>query len=402
MQSRPFSDDEYTTRRQRAAAAAAGAGLDALLVCSRGGGTSDRHGNLVYLCNAYTAFPFIPDNPPLWSGRGHAFLLVPAAGEAELVLDVQYGEFDQIALDRVRIRPDVIPAVAGLLRERGLERGRVGLVGSDVLPVRWYWDLAAALPGVEWIPADDLLDDQRMTKSAAEQQLLREVARRGVRVMHAVLDAARPGSTKGEVMGAGLAAMARDGLLPYDLRLGSGTDLRRAFLAHLPGADYDERLAAGELLRVDIVASWHGYYVDFARTCIVGGQAATGAQRTLLRAAHDAVYAVIDGIRPGVTGRELTELGQAVLRRHGLIGGPDEGSSRASGFAGFGHGIGVAWERPWLDEQSALPLAPGMCLAVEKKVGIDGVGAATFEEMVLVTATGAEVLTAGARYAAVS
>jgi Xaa-Pro aminopeptidase len=44
-----------------------------------------------------------------------------------------------------------------------------------------------------------------------------------------------------------------------------------------------------------------------------------------------------------------------------------------------------------------MPLATGMCLAVEKKVGLDGVGAATFEEMVLVTNDGAEVLTAEAR-----
>lgn len=400
MQSRLFSDDEYASRREAAAKAAALSGLDALLVCSRGGGTSDRHGNLLYLANAYTAFPFIPDNPPLWSGRGHAMLLLPSQGEAELVLDVPYGSFDEIAMDRVRTQPDLIPAIADVIHECGLDRGRIGLVGSDVLPVKWFWALAKTLPSVEWVAADEILDQLRRIKSTAEQDVIREVARRGVVVMMNILAAAEPGRSKGEMMGVGLATMAELGLLPYDLRLGTGSDLSRSFLAHLPGSDFDEKLVAGDLFRVDVVASLHGYYVDFARTKIVNDVGPSDDQRRLLRAARDSVRAVIGGIQPGATGQELTEIGLNVLRQHGLVGPPGtESSSKASGFAGFGHSVGLAWESPWLDSQSTTPLAAGMCLAVEKKVGIDGVGAATYEDMVLVHDGEVEILTADAPYA---
>jgi Xaa-Pro aminopeptidase len=397
-QIRPFSEAEYAHRRARAVAAARDAGLDALLVVSRGGGTSDRHGNLVYLANAYTAFPFIPDHPPSWSGRGHAFLLLPCDGDPELLLDVQFGDSDEIAVERVRVHADVIPAVVVLLRAHRLERGRIGLVGSDVLPVKWYWEIERALPDVGWSVADELVEAQRRIKSPAEQDLLREVARRGVAVMHSLLQSAQPGRTKGEVMGAGLAAMAELGLLPYDLRLGSGTDLSQAFLAHLPGKDSDEVLGTGELFRIDVVASLHGYYVDFARTCIPGGGPPTAEQRRLLRAARDAVYAVLERTQPGVPVATLAAAGMSALEHHGLAPAPGS-AGRASGFSGFGHSIGVAWEAPWLDPDSAATVESGMCLAVEKKVGLDGVGAATFEEMVLVTDGGIEILTEQAPYA---
>lgn len=402
MSKRPFTDEEYRTRREAAAAATRDAGLDALLVVSRGGGTSDRHGNLVYLANAYTSFPFIPDNPPGWSGRGHTFMLLPASGDPELLIDVQHGAYDEIAMpaDQVRIRSEMIPALIELLRERGLTAGRVGLAGADVLPVKWFWEIERALPAIFWIDADDLLESQRRVKSPAEQDLQREVTRRGVEIMRRVLAAAEPGRTKGQVMGVGLAAMAEHGLLPYDLRLGSGTDLSQAFLAHLPGKDADELLRDGELFRVDIVASLHGYYVDFARTCIVGGTRPTSEQRRLLDAARDAVYAVIERVGPGVPAAALAEAGLAALRTHGLAPATGAGAGRASGFAGFGHSIGVAWEAPWLDPTSTIVIEPGMCLAIEKKVGIDGVGAATFEEMVLVTEGGIEILTERAPHVA--
>jgi Xaa-Pro aminopeptidase len=394
---RPFPVEEYASRRQRAAAAAAQEGLDALLVWSRGGGTNDRHGNALYLANAYSPFPFVPDNPPTWTGRAHAVILLPIEGEAELLIDVPYYDAESIAIDRVRVAPNMLAGVAELVRERGLERSRVGLVGSDVLPVGWFWQLQDLLPNLRWVPADHILDRLRAIKSPAEQALIREVTARGVAVMTALLDAAQPGRTEGDAVGAALQTMASLGVMPYELHVASGPDAHQYTRSRMPSWDWERPLQAGDLFHVDMFGAYQGYYFDFARTIVVGSGEPTGEQVRLMRVARDSVYAVIEAIRPGVTGRELALAGYQVLERYGLAAASDVSQGgRASAFAAFGHSLGVQWEAPWLDAQSDEQIAPGMYLAIEKTVGIPGVGGATFEENVLVTEDGVEVLTAAA------
>ena len=58
-----ISAGKFAGRRRRAAAMADAEGLAGLLVCSRGGGTLDRFGNVFYLTSHYTSFPHIPGLP---------------------------------------------------------------------------------------------------------------------------------------------------------------------------------------------------------------------------------------------------------------------------------------------------------------------------------------------------
>ena len=62
--------------------------------------------------------------------------------------------------------------------------------------------------------------------------------------------------------------------------------------------------------------------------------------------------------------------------------------------AAFGHGIGLGLESPWITEGNPTVLEANMVLAVETLVGREDVGAAGFEQNVLVTEDGHEVLTA--------
>jgi len=80
-----ISAAEFAERRAKATAQARERGLKGLLVCSRGGGTTDRYGDVMYLTNFYTAFPYIPDRAPDWTARAHAFVLLPVDGDEVLV-----------------------------------------------------------------------------------------------------------------------------------------------------------------------------------------------------------------------------------------------------------------------------------------------------------------------------
>jgi Xaa-Pro aminopeptidase len=59
----------------------------------------------------------------------------------------------------------------------------------------------------------------------------------------------------------------------------------------------------------------------------------------------------------------------------------------------WGHGIGLAFDPPWITCENELVLQPGTCLAVERRIAeADGLGA-QYEDNVLITPTGPELLT---------
>ena len=94
----PIPRREFEERRSRAAEAVRRSGLDALLVCGRGGGTLDRYGDVMYLTNFYSSFPFIPDYGDHWSARAHPFVLLAADGRARLLADIPV--LDEVAMPR--------------------------------------------------------------------------------------------------------------------------------------------------------------------------------------------------------------------------------------------------------------------------------------------------------------
>ena len=63
-----------------------------------------------------------------------------------------------------------------------------------------------------------------------------------------------------------------------------------------------------------------------------------------------------------------------------------------SGF--WGHGLGLAFDPPWIGLESDEVVEEGWCLAVERRAAVPQLGGAQHEDDVLVTNNGAEILTA--------
>lgn len=65
----------------------------------------------------------------------------------------------------------------------------------------------------------------------------------------------------------------------------------------------------------------------------------------------------------------------------------------ASAHAGRGHGLGLGWEAPWIGPDNLQVVEQGMCLAVERRAAVEGLGGAQYEDNVIVAADGPELLT---------
>jgi methionyl aminopeptidase len=163
------------------------------------------------------------------------------------------------------------------------------------------------------------------------------------------------------------------------------------------------RLAAGDLVKLDVVAVKDGFYGDAAISVPVG-PVRPEVQR-LLRVTEEALWAGIAQARPG---NRVGDIGHAIERHvaaHGL--------TVVRHFVG--HGIGRAMHEPPQVPNFGEPgtgplLRPGMVLAIEPQVNLgsaevriladgwtavtaDGAWSAHFEHTVAITADGPEVLT---------
>ena len=88
---------------------------------------------------------------------------------------------------------------------------------------------------------------------------------------------------------------------------------------------------------------------------------------------------------------ELTELGDALTKKAG--GGQDKAAMK---WPIYGHGLGLFWEKPDISKLYAefdMAIEPNMAFGIEAFLGIDGVGSAGFEQNIIITDDGAELLT---------
>ncbi len=379
-----ISSSEFAGRRDRARHAVRKAGLAGLLVCSRGGGTTDRYADVKYLTNFYTRFPYIPDVPGEWTGRAHAFVVLPADGEPVLVADDRPERDSDLAIGEISVTGDVTGSVIAAMQKAGLAKGRVGVAGSDTLPWSLHNALAEALPEVAWVPADDILGRLRMVKSPGEVAMLRRASQVGSRATEAMLERAVPGATHGEVVAAGMEVLVTAGGILYNsfMSSGKGGNDPVTVASSFPTWGSDDVLEDGDWFHVGISGAVDGYYFDHARSKPVGH--ATAEQVRVFEAPLLAVREAMAVIRPGVTAADIARAGREKLES---LGFELEGS-----FKGFGHGIGLGWDSPWLVESDHTPIEENMVLCVERSVRHMGyVG--DFEETVVVTRDGCELLT---------
>lgn len=383
--------EECAARRARALTAAEQQGLGGLLVWSRGGASYDRYADVFYLANHYMAFSHIVDYPPHWASRGHCALVMPLKGEPALLLPADNWRPDEVTVADVRVDHNLPRLVSAVLEEKGMARGRIGLVGADVLSVHTRAVLGAALPGLDLVEADDILRTLRRVKSPRELDAVRDSCALASRAVDAIMRAAVPGQTEAAAVAAGLHDVVVAGGALYNVAVGSGPFSHLFASDPLTGCDATRPMQRGDLFHLDFVTVLHGYYSDFGRSRVVGAEA-TPAQRALLETAMGAVDAIVAAVQPGVTARDVALAGDRYMEESGALQRGYVPLTKHSG-----HSLGLTWEAPWILPDDLTVLQEGMVLAIEKGVMLEGVGMACYEDDLIVTEAGAEILTTAQR-----
>jgi Xaa-Pro aminopeptidase len=156
---------------------------------------------------------------------------------------------------------------------------------------------------------------------------------------------------------------------------------RRSALPH--GVASREGVPARGFVILDFGVILAGYCSDMTRTVHVGK--ISPKAREMYEAVLAAQQAGIEAVRPGVPVGQVDRAARAVLRRAGL----DRYFTHSTG-----HGVGLEiHEQPRVARGQTEVLKPGMVITIEPGVYIPGSGGVRIEDMVVVTATGCEVLT---------
>jgi Xaa-Pro aminopeptidase len=389
---RAVGRDEFVGRQQAAREAAASAGLDGAVVWSRGGAFMDMSADVLYLTNHYSQQPYMGDEAGIGSARAHGVCILPVGGPTTVVVDVPWWRRDLVVADDVRPSIHVVEAAADAIRAAGLERGRLALTGASYMTAAAYLGLVEQLPDVTFVRADRLVEDLRLRKSKAEQELIRRACALGNRTLEALIDAVVVGATEADAMAAASQTLISGGGVLYDAACASGPWSHGYTHARLPSADATRRFEPGDLFHVDCYGSYGGYFFDFARSRCVGDEP-TESQRALLEAVIEGVEAICAAIRPGMTASDIHRVGADWLAADAVVASLPVEEPEMEGFPAVGHGLGLMWERPWLVPDDRTVIEPGMYLAVELLLGHPSVGGAMFEHNGLVTEDGFDVLT---------
>ncbi len=351
---------------------------------------------------------FVPEAGSLPGPAGlmqppHAYVQPGAQTAAELKIDhvVPWTEFENY-IDR-RLREDPAPILRGpFASESRLNRAGT-LTGQDTTAA-WETALRSRWPGAQFDRGPGVAQ-LRGVKDASEIASLRRVALASATALRSALSVIRPGvrqrQIEADVMSACLGAGAAGVSFWPWIMSGPNSDIRMAIQSLADYALADRVMRRGELARVDIGCAQEYYSGDVGRTVPVSGQFSPRQREAwdlFVSAYHDAVRA----ISPGKTPADVKNAWQASVARRA--------ASARSDLAR--HLVAAVKEQPeatrfWqihhvgLDSAEGIPdsFHAGQIIALEPVISLDGIGL-YLEDMILVTARGAEILTTELPYSA--
>jgi Xaa-Pro dipeptidase len=368
-QAKPITREEYLQRQETARRYMRDAGLDAIFVM---GGSS-----MYYFTGAQ------------WGQSERMFAAVfPARGELAYVAPAfEKGR----ALEQIKFGSDVrtweedespYEVVAGILRDRGIASGRLGV--EETVDYRFFDGVAKAAPSVRITSADPVTARCRRVKSAHELEIIRLANKITLKAFENAVKSLSEGLTHFE-LGAKIAQEHQ--------KLGAqgGALVLFGEYSALPhGTVTAQRLREGDIVLIDGGCDVLGYKSDITRTTVFGKP--TDRQRKVWEVEKRAQAAALKAARPGAACEDVDAAARKVIVDAGFGPGYKYFTHRV------GHGIGLdGHEWTYLVRGNKTKLEPGMTFSDEPGIYIPGEFGVRLEDIMAITENGAELFTGQAR-----
>ena len=299
----------------------------------------------------------------------------------------------ELEVPQLEAHPELLPRVFSWSDEAGYEGAfraaltRLSLadrtIGIDSMNMRAgeYLALLEVAPGLRVRRAEGNLTAVRARKEPGELDAIREAVALSERALRRLLPELRAGQSEQEI-----AARLSD-LLKAE---GSEGDAFAPLVQSGPnsalphGGPSARPRGAGEPLLIAFGGRKGGYPADITRTVFLGDPQPELAR--IFRVVSEANRAAVAAVGPGVAMQEIDRAARRVITAAGY---------GESFIHRTGHGLGLEVHEsvPQLAEGVTTPLEPSMVMTIEPGIYLPGVGGVRLEDDVVVSETGAEVLT---------
>ena len=274
------------------------------------------------------------------------------------------------------------PALLAAARQAArMKTGRVA-VEAEHLSVSAYNAVTETLPkSIRLATTRSFVEQLRMIKEPAEIARIRAAIQLGCDLLPVAQKAIRPGAREVEVAAKIEFAARKAGAqaMSFETIVASGP---RSALPH--GIASDAPVPASGFVVLDYGVILHGYCSDMTRTVHVGR--ADREEQDLYRAVLDAQMSAIAACAPGVRLAEIDAAARDALKQAKL----DRFFTHSTG-----HGVGLEiHELPRVAQGQKEVLQPGMVITIEPGVYQAGKRGIRIEDVVVITDTGYELLTA--------
>ena len=363
----PIGDDERRARIAKAQRLMTDRGIGAVVL---EGGTS-----MSYFVNVR------------WGLSERPFLLViPAKGD---VAYISPAFEEQRAREVIKFSNDVrvwqededaMALVAGVLKDRGVSAGTIGVEER----VRFFIadGLAKAAPAAKIVLATPVTAGCRMIKSAAEIANMQYAMNITLAAFKAGLATLHEGMTQGDLAGNITAAyrqMGASGAIAVSFG---------EYTAFPHGSIEPQRLKEGDVVQIDDGVSWNGYQSDITRTTVFGKP--TARQIEVWNLEKKAQAAAFAAAQVGATCESVDAAARKVITEGGF--GP---GYKVPGLPHrTGHGIGMDGHE-WTNfvKGNTTKLEPGMCFSDEPMIAIYGEFGIRLEDCLYMTMAGPKFFT---------
>ncbi len=278
-----------------------------------------------------------------------------------------------------------VALLAGLLKDRGIVKGKIGLDESSLSPGDPAWkEYMKKLPNLETIPAQKILREIRAVKSEEEVRRIQEALRITEKAWEIALDQTREGMTErrfGEIFEHAIISEGGRIVSPMGMHgppIGFGR--RSAFVDIAMPSDY--KLRRGDLIRFDGGCSYLGYPCDMARSAVLCQP--DEKLREYYKAILEGEQHAIEMAHPGIAASTIFSAAVAKVKeriphykRHHT-----------------GHGWGIeGYDPPLIGPNDDTTLEEGMVLCFETPYYEVGWGGPMVEDVAVVTKKSPRLLT---------